>query len=63
MRRPDGVVLQALREYRTAGESRRKLLGLDAPAKTRTEVVNRDAVTDELNAMLARASGEPARKR
>lgn len=53
------TVMNAVRELRGVSESRRKLLGLDAPAKTDVQVTMRDAVTDELNAMLARAGREP----
>lgn len=59
--RDDKVRLAALREMRAVGESRRKLLGLDAPQQVRAEVVVKDAVFDELNDMLARAGAEPIR--
>jgi len=42
-----------LRELRAVGESRRKLLGLDAPLEARVEVTSRDGVIAELEAMLA----------
>jgi len=42
-----------LRELRAVGESRRKLLGLDAPLEARVEVTSRDGVMAELEAMLA----------
>lgn len=51
--RDDGTRLRALRERRAVGESRRRLLGLDAPQSVKVEVTSRDAVADELNAMLA----------
>lgn len=36
-----------------------KLFGLDAPTEAKLEVTTRDAVTDELNEMLARAGHKP----
>lgn len=45
--------------YLKTGESRRKLLGLDAPQQVKAEVVVKDAVTEELNAMLERAGRKP----
>lgn len=42
-----------------AGAERRKLLGLDAPQQIKAEVVVKDAVTEELNAMLERAGRKP----
>lgn len=51
--RDDGVRLRALRERRAVGESRRRLLGLDAPQSVKVDVTTHDAVADELNAMLA----------
>lgn len=50
-----------LRELRAVGESRRKLLGLDAPLEARVEVTSRDGVIAELEAMLA--SNDEATKR
>lgn len=41
------------------GRERRKLLGLDAATKIEADVVHRDAVTEELNAMLVRAGRPP----
>lgn len=51
-----GPVLAAVREYRLLSESRRKLLGLDAPAQSRVEVVTESAVDKaiaELEAQIA----------
>jgi hypothetical protein len=45
--------------YLKAGVERRKLLGLDAPVESKVDVTVRDAVTDELNAMLAEAGIAP----
>lgn len=55
------ILLDAEAKGRAVGESRRKLLGLDAPQQVRAEVVVKDAVFDELNDMLARAGAEPIR--
>lgn len=46
--------LGAIDRYRVVGESRRKLLGIDAPQQIKADVVVRDALTEELNEMLAR---------
>lgn len=53
------LVLDATAQRRAIGESRRKLLGLDQPVKAELEVTTRDAVTEELNAMLSRAGRPP----
>lgn len=45
--------------YLKAGESRRKLLGLDMPVTAKVDVTVHDAVTEELNAMLSRAGRPP----
>ena len=47
-----GAVATLLRELRAVGESRRKLLGLDAPLAAKVDVTHRDAVEQELAAML-----------
>lgn len=39
-----------------------RLFGLDAPTEAKLEVTSRDAVTDELNAMLERAARKPVRE-
>jgi hypothetical protein len=57
--RDDKVRIAALSSLRAVGESRRKLLGLDAPTQLKAEVTVRDAVTEELNEMLARAGRKP----
>jgi hypothetical protein len=57
--RDERVVLNALAGMVRVAESRRKLLGLDAPTESRVEVVSNDAVTAELNEMLARAGRPP----
>lgn len=57
--RDDKVILAALAQLRQVGESRRKLLGLDAPTLAKVDVVHHDAVAEELNAMLARAGRDP----
>jgi hypothetical protein len=51
--------VHAAKLYAELGRDRRKLLGLDAATKIEAEVTHRDAVTEELNAMLARAGREP----
>lgn len=46
---PDnGPVIAALRELRMVSESRRRLLGLDAPAKHRVDVIDNAAIDAEL---------------
>lgn len=45
--------------YAELGAQRRKLLGLDMPAEVKVDVTNHDAVTEELNAMLARLGEKP----
>ena len=47
------LVIGATRERRAHGESRRRLLGLDAPQSATLDVTVHDAVSEELNAMLA----------
>lgn len=49
----------ATKLYLEVGERRRKLLGLDAATEVKVDVTNHDAVTEELNAMLARAGRPP----
>jgi hypothetical protein len=51
--------IDAVKLYADLGEKRRKLLGLDAATKIEADVVHRDAVTEELNAMLVRAGRDP----
>lgn len=53
------VRLRALAELRAQGESRRKLLGTDAPVETKIDVTITDAATAELNAMLAEVGLPP----
>lgn len=57
--RDDGARIRALRERRAVGESRRRLLGLDAPVSAKVEITMRDAILDDLNAALAAADLEP----
>lgn len=57
--REDKTRLAALAQLRAVGESRRKLLGIDAPQQIKADIVMHDAVTEELNAMLARAGRPP----
>jgi hypothetical protein len=59
--RDEKTRLAAWAQLRAIGESRRKLLGLDAPQQIKADVVVRDAVTEELNAMLARAGRKPVK--
>ena len=57
----DGPILAAIRELRQLSESRRKLFGLDAPA--RVEVISDDAVDNEIRRLteeLNRAAAEQA---
>jgi len=44
----DGPVIAAARELRQVSESRRRLLGLDAPARHRVDVVDDEAIRAEL---------------
>jgi hypothetical protein len=53
---------KALGRYVDIGRERRKLLGLDAAQKIEAEVTHRDAVTDELNAMLGRLDLPPIKE-
>jgi len=48
------LVIGATRERRAVGESRRKLLGLDAAQRIEADVTVHNAIDEELNAMLAR---------
>ncbi len=50
---PAADLVRLLAALRSVGESRRKLLGLDAPIEAKVDVVHRSAVEDELAAMLA----------
>lgn len=50
---------KAVDKFLKAGAERRKLLGLDMPVVAKVEVVHKDAVTVELNEMLARAGRKP----
>jgi hypothetical protein len=51
--------LAAIAAMRDEDRERRKYLGLDKPVESRVEVVSQDAVTEELNAMLARMGRPP----
>lgn len=53
------VRLRAMQELVRQSESRRKLLGTDAPAEHKLDVTVVDAATAELNAMLAEANLPP----
>lgn len=57
--RDERVVVAAAAGLLRIGESRRKLLGLDAPAEAHVEVTHRDATIDELNDALARLGESP----
>lgn len=57
--RDDATRLKALAELRRIDESRRKLLGDDAPTTINANVTTTDAATAELNAMLAEAGLDP----
>ena len=61
--REDAVRLRALRLLVEVSDSRRKLLGLDAPTEHKIDVTVTDAATAELNAMLAEAGLEPIPER
>ncbi len=53
------VIESADKRLAAAQKDERDLFGLNAPTKIEAEVTTRDAVTDELNAMLARAGRAP----
>ena len=57
-----GDVVRVLAALRAVGESRRKLLGLDAPVEAKVDVTHRDAVAEELSRMLAEAGIDPPQK-
>lgn len=57
--REDAVRLRALKLLVEVSDSRRKLLGLDAPAEHNVNVTVTDAATAELNAMLAEVGLPP----
>lgn len=57
--REDVVRLRALKLLAELSESRRKLLGLDAPTEHKVDVTLTDAATAELNAMLAEVGLDP----
>ena len=61
--RDERVIVRAVENLRAVGESRRKLLGLDAPTAIHAEVelTNSDAIIDELNAALVAMGEEPVR--
>lgn len=59
---PAGDVVRVLAALRAVGESRRKLLGLDAPVEAKVDVTHRDAVAEELSRMLAEAGIDPPEK-
>lgn len=61
--RDDAVRLRALKLLTEVSESRRKLLGLDAPTEHHIDVTVTDAATAELNAMLAEAGLDPIPER
>lgn len=50
--------LNAAKLFADLGEKRRKLLGLDEPVKVEADVTHRDAVMEELDAMMTRAGME-----
>ena len=51
--RDEKMMMRALENLRMIGESRRRLLGTDAPAKAEVEVVNRDGMLADLDAAIA----------
>ena len=53
------VRLRAMQELVRQSESRRKLLGTDAPTEHKVDVTVTDAATAELNAMLAEVGLDP----
>lgn len=57
-----GLALKGIAQHRAESETRRKLLGLDAPTVAKLDITTHDAVTDELNEMLARAGHAPIEK-
>lgn len=59
---PASDVVRVLAALRAVGESRRKLLGLDAPIEAKVDVTHRDAVAEELSKLLAEAGIDPPEK-
>jgi hypothetical protein len=59
----EALDIHAMKAFTEAGAQRRKLLGLDEATKVEATVTTRDAVTEELNAMLARAGRDPIEAR
>lgn len=57
--RPEALTVRALENLRIIGESRRRLMGTDAPARIEAEITNRDGVLEELNEALAALGVEP----
>jgi hypothetical protein len=60
-----GPVIAAARELRQVSESRRRLLGLDAPAKHRLDVIPNDVIQAQIaeyEAQIARYDAEQARE-
>lgn len=57
--RDEKMQMRALENLRMIGESRRRLLGTDAPVRVDADVTMRDGVLDDLNAALVALGREP----
>lgn len=51
--RDEKLIMRALENLRSVGESRRRLMGTDAPQRAEIDLTARDGILDELNASLA----------
>lgn len=57
--RPEALTVRALENLRMIGESRRRLMGTDAPTRIEADLTNRDGALDDLNAALVALGAEP----
>ena len=57
--RPEALMVRALENLRMIGESRRRLLGTDAPQQTHVEVTTRDGALEDLNEALVALGADP----
>lgn len=57
--RDERLVMRALENLRSVGESRRRLVGTDAPQRIEADITNHDGVLAELSASLAALGMDP----
>lgn len=57
--RDEKLIMRALENLRSIGESRRRLMGTDAPQRVDVDLTARDGVLDELNASLVELGMDP----